>query len=522
MSQPAGVEAVIFDTDGVVTQTAVIHLTAWARLFDDFLARAQPDGVPFDPFTSDDYRRFVDGMPRYDGVARFLESRGISLPRGEPGDDPGDATICALGNRKNDYFLDALRTDGVEAFPSTVGFIHDLHAEGVRTAVISASENCEGVLAAAGVTDLFEVRVDGLDAATLGFPGKPDPAVFQEAARRLGVDARRAVVVEDAIAGVEAGRAGEFGLVIGIDRTGHPDDLARFADIVVPDLASLTIDETGIHPVRAPGTARRRARLDLPSALTDPGIHRRLHGRTPAVFVDYDGTLTPIVARPEQAILDPATRDVLRRLARRYTVGVISGRDLADVQRMVGVESLWFAGSHGLEIVSPAGERRDVDESDEILLRLDAAEVLLADAIGHIPEAWAERKRFAIAVHYRQTPQKWVPELESIVTQVAASSPGLRLGAGKMVFELRPDLDWDKGVALKWMVQNAGPSRGDVVPVYLGDDVTDEDGFGAIRDRGVAVVVGEGSETWADFRLANTDEVRQFLGRLDEIDSDAP
>jgi len=244
------VQAVIFDTDGVITDTAAVHASAWKQLFDSYLyQRARAEGgefVPFDP--GEDYRRYVDGKPRYDGVASFLESRGISLPRGGPDDPPSDDTVCGLGNQKNQYFVKHLRTQGVEAFASTVEFIHGLQALGIHIAVISASKNCKEVLEAAGVLDLFEVRVDGVVSAELGLAGKPDPAVFLEAARRLGVSAAEAAVVEDAIAGVEAGRRGEFGLVVGVDRTGHPEELAASgADIVVSDLSELTADDTGIH-----------------------------------------------------------------------------------------------------------------------------------------------------------------------------------------------------------------------------------------------------------------------------------
>jgi alpha,alpha-trehalase len=236
-------DAVIFDLDGVVTDTASVHAAAWKRLFDGFLReRAGSTGEPFRPFTEDDYRRFVDGKPRYDGVRDFLASRGIALPEGDPADEPEEETVCGLGNRKNDLFLAELAAEGPRAFPSTVALVRDLQRRGIRTAVISASRNTAAVLEAAGLGDLFRTRVDGVDAGELGLPGKPDPAVFLEAARRLGVEPARAAVVEDALAGVEAGRRGGFGLVVGVDRTGHPDALREHgADVVVSDLAELEL-----------------------------------------------------------------------------------------------------------------------------------------------------------------------------------------------------------------------------------------------------------------------------------------
>lgn len=240
-----GFDAVIFDMDGVVTQTAVVHAAAWTRLFDEFLReRASRLGeafVPFDPEA--DYRRFIDGMPRYDGVRRFLASRGIVLPEGTPSDAPSAETVCGLGNRKNGFFLRRVAEDGVEAFATTVQLIDRLRAHGLRTAIISASENATSILSSARVADRFDVQVDGTDAARDGFAGKPDPAIFLEAARRLGVPPSRAVVVEDALAGVEAGRRGGFGLVVGVDRAGFGPELAeRGADIVVADLGELLDD----------------------------------------------------------------------------------------------------------------------------------------------------------------------------------------------------------------------------------------------------------------------------------------
>jgi trehalose 6-phosphate phosphatase len=238
------VDIVIFDLDGVVTKTAVVHAAAWKRLFDEYLERrAAREGTPFQPFDADgDYRRYVDGKPRYDGVASFLESRGITIDYGEPSDPPHRETVCGLGNRKNYYFQEHLTKHGVSVYQSTIDLIHALRASGVKTAIISASKNCEAVLKAANVGDLFDVKVDGVDAAELGLPGKPDPAVFLEAARRLDVVPQRAVIVEDAIAGVQAGRDGHFGLVIGVNRSGDTGALRRNgADVEVTDLSEVAV-----------------------------------------------------------------------------------------------------------------------------------------------------------------------------------------------------------------------------------------------------------------------------------------
>ena len=236
-------DAVIFDLDGVITDTASVHGAAWKQMFDLWLAkRAHHEGEDHRPFSKEDYYRDVDGKPRYDGVRSFLASRGISLPRGQPSDPPTAETVCGLGNRKDELFLALLRRDGVIPFQSSIDLLRRLRAEGGRTAIISASRNCAQVLEAAGVAQLFDAKVDGIDAEVLGLEGKPSPAVFLEAASRLGVEPRRAAVVEDALAGVEAGHRGGFGLVIGVDRGGHAAALReRGADVVVGDLGAVRV-----------------------------------------------------------------------------------------------------------------------------------------------------------------------------------------------------------------------------------------------------------------------------------------
>lgn len=231
-------EAVLFDLDGVLTATARLHAASWKRMFDDYLrGRASARGDPFRPFEMPDYARFVDGRPRYDGVRTFLASRGITLDDGDPGDPPGIETACGLGNRKNAMFADLLASEGVEVYAGSLAVVRHLLRNGVRAAVVSSSRSCEAILHAAKLADLFELRVDGQVAAQQGLAGKPAPDTFVYAARVLGVAPSRAVVVEDAIAGVEAGRAGGFGLVVAIDRTGASEALAQAgADRVVADL----------------------------------------------------------------------------------------------------------------------------------------------------------------------------------------------------------------------------------------------------------------------------------------------
>jgi beta-phosphoglucomutase family hydrolase len=244
---PADVTTCLFDLDGVLTQTARVHNAAWAETFDAFLRRhAERTGEPFRPYDpGDDYNRYVDGRPRADGVRTFLASRGIELPEGDHDDPPEVDTVNGLGNRKNVELLHRIHTDGVLPYPGSVRYLHEAVRLGLRRAVVSASANCRDVVAAAGLTDLLEVRVDGVVARAEGLRGKPHPDTFLAAAARLGVPPERCAVFEDALAGVEAGRAGRFGFVVGVDRVGQADDLRTHgADVVVADLAELLAEES--------------------------------------------------------------------------------------------------------------------------------------------------------------------------------------------------------------------------------------------------------------------------------------
>jgi beta-phosphoglucomutase family hydrolase len=239
---PPGVKACLFDLDGVLTQTAKVHAAAWKEMFDDYLReRATRSGERFEPFDPvRDYDEYVDGKPRYDGVRSFLTSRRIELPEGERGDPPQAETVAGLGNRKNEIVQRLIHENGVEPYEGSVRYVEAARAASLRRAVVSSSSNTREVLAAAGIEDLFEQVVDGIVAEREHLAGKPAPDTFLAGARALGVEPREAAVFEDALAGVEAGRAGRFGRVIGVDRVGQADALRRHgADVVVGDLSEL-------------------------------------------------------------------------------------------------------------------------------------------------------------------------------------------------------------------------------------------------------------------------------------------
>ena len=508
-------DAAILDMDGVVTQTATLHARAWKRMFDAFLqSRSEETGQDYEPFDSEaDYRAYVDGKPRYDGVRSFLQARGIALPEGDPNDAPGRQTIYGLGNRKNALFHEVLRQEGVTVYEDTIAQISDWKQRGLKVAIISSSRNCPEILHSAGILDLFDAKVDGNDIDRLHFQGKPAPDIFLRAAEALGVAPERAIVVEDAIAGVQAGRAGGFGLVVGVTRTRDDGALRQHgADLVVHDLrqlAHLPQPDTPLQsePGQTPVSALAHANH----------IVKQLAQHELALFLDYDGTLTPIVDRPEQATLSQDMRSLLSRLAARCTLAIVSGRDRQDVQNMVRLENLIYAGSHGFDITGPGGLQLQHEEATHSLPDLDAAEQQLRERLGHIEGALIERKRFAIAVHTRLVAAQDVNALEEAVGQIRQQHPGLRHMRGKKVLELQPDVPWDKGHAVLWLREVLGLDQPQVLTIYIGDDVTDEDAFRAIaqHDLGLGIVVTPPSSgTLAPYSLRDCDEVQQFLGNL--------
>lgn len=502
----------IFDLDGVVTNTARVHCHAWRELFDGYLAERAARGdepfMTFDP--QQDYRRYVDGKPRYDGVKSFLRSRGISLPFGTPQDATDEETICGLGNRKQHYFEQLLAAEGVDVFTSSVAFIESLRTAGLKTALVSSSRNAQDILTKTGLSHLFDGVVDGIEAERLGLHGKPYPDIFCHAASLLSVPPGEAFAVEDALSGVKAADDAGFGLVIGIDRAQQRDELlAHGADIVVDDLAELLGGEV---------TAREQL---LPDALEDfDQLIAQLGHRRPAVFLDYDGTLTPIVDRPGLAILDDVMRHTLERLAKRCTVAIVSGRDRANVAGLVGIDNLVYAGSHGFDITGPEGLQMQHERAGEFLPALAEAELQLQVRLAEVPGVLVERKRFALAVHYRLVAERDMDQIEAAVDAVAREHPQLRRTGGKKVFELRPQLPWNKGKAVVWLLSALGLEKNEAfLPIYIGDDETDEDAFTALRGRGgLGIFVGGTSQTTAaSYFLSDTDAVGRFLSQLADL-----
>ena len=489
----------MFDLDGVVTDTAATHAAAWKEVFDKVVRSATAERPEaFVPFDVNDYRRYVDGRPRYEGVATFLGSRGIALPWGHPSDPPEAATICGVGNRKNAVFLELLERGGVRVFDDPRRFLDRLAENGIRVGLHTSSKNGRTVLGAAGLLDRFETIVDGNDLVELNLAGKPDPAPFREVAHRLGVAPLDAAVVEDAVSGVRAGRRGGFGVVVGVARgEGSAQELLDAG----ADIAVVNLDQLPGDPLvwRGAGAPPPRRIADVPDASPE-AILGRLGGHTPVVFCDFDGTLSEIVADPDAATITDSNRSAVARLARQCPVAVVSGRVAADVARRLGVDGLYVAGSHGFELLTPDGETTINERAVPWLPRLATARDEVQHLLADVPGVLVEDKTFAIAAHYRNVDPAEHDRVRMVISE-QATRHGLAVSGGKMVVELRPPVPWDKGAAVIDLLSKLAP-QGGAAPVYFGDDLTDEDAYRVLRGWGVGVVVRGGDHrTAADFAV---------------------
>jgi trehalose 6-phosphate phosphatase len=497
--------AIILDLDGVVTDTRSAHGEAWKKMFDEFLQSEQqkPFSIEFD------YEKYVDGKPRLDGVRSFLESRKIDLTEGEEGDSAEKRTIHGLAEKKNQLFQKILKEKGPKVFQDSVEEIKEWKEQGIPVAIVSSSRNASLVLKKAGIQKLFDAQVDGDVGEELGLQGKPAPDYFLEATRRLGYSAADCVVVEDAQSGIEAGRAGGFKEVVGITRSPAINNEKALkeagADRVVSSLRDLDV-------FREREVKTKHLFKDWRSLLGE------VSGSELVLFLDYDGTLTPIVNDPKEAILSDQMREELRNTAKGFKTLVISGRDRRDVKQKVGLDEIFYAGSHGFDISGPGGFHFEVEEAREMIPLLDEQERYLQEKLKKISGVEIERKKYSIAIHYRNVEQRLVGDVEEAIDEIVQREKKLKKGLGKKVYEIRPNLDWGKGKAIRLLSQVLGVDQPNAIPFFIGDDKTDEDGFQELKGWGIGVRVideeNEGVDSRAEYFLNGTEEVYEFLKKL--------
>ncbi len=502
------IKAVILDMDGVITQTAKIHRKAWKLMFNDFLMGQSGE---YSEMTDDDYKEYIDGKLRYDGVKSFLQSREINIPYGSLNDSVNEKTVCGLGNKKNEIFLSLLDNIGVETYDDTIIKIKQWRRHGLNTAAVSSSKNCKEILKKANIEDLFDTRIDGLISEARGLRGKPEPDIFIEAARTMGFQPESCVLIEDAIAGMQAGCKGNFGLVIGVCRNGEKITYYQNgADIVVETLEQIELFHNSI--------VESFFMHDIPSLFTHKAdFNSLLNNRLPALFLDYDGTLSPIVNHPENAVLSKEMKNILTECAAKFTIAIISGRDMVDLKQKINIDNLVYAGSHGFRISGPDGLYMEYQKSSEILKKLDQIEETLHNSgLDKINGIQIDRKRYAIGIHYRNADANDIPQITSLVNKTIDKYPGFKGGKGKKILEIKPNVDWHKGKAVNWILEELNIVKGkNVVPIYIGDDVTDEDAFKALKYSGIGIQVGtHGYSTEARYRLKNTYQVGLFMEML--------
>ena len=513
-------DTVIFDLDGVITKTALVHARAWKEAFDEYMRlREKRDGKPFKEFThDDDYLPYVDGKPRYEGVKSFLESRGIQIPFGDPSDSADTETVCGVGNNKNTMFLKIIKRDGVESYASSIALLKELKSRGIRVGVASSSKSCQLLLQAVGIEELFETRVDGVVSAELGLKGKPNGDIFVKATKNLGSVPAKAVVVEDATSGVQAGRNGEFGLVLGVARKdNHQQLLENGADIAVSDLSEISIEWIDKWFKRSPRALfenwDREGSVEpkVNQAYAKSAQNCLLNKKKVIFFLDYDGTLTPIVSRPELAKISDEMKETVKKLSQKHQVCIVSGRMREDVKALMGLDELIYAGSHGFDISGP-GFSVIQPKAKEAVGVIEKISNELTNELNGIEGILIEKKKFSVAVHWRLVNQKHIALIQEKVDAHIKANSTLRLLSGKKVFEIMPDIDWDKGQAIQWIMQELKVSWQDASIIYIGDDVTDEDAFRMVRTRGTGILVSEElRRSAADFWVSSPDKVRELF-----------
>jgi trehalose 6-phosphate phosphatase len=480
-------KGIILDMDGVVTDTREFHFLAWKRSFDAFLQRAGRAG----DFSRADYENYVDGKNREAGTEAFLEARGLS---------PSPTECDVLCAEKNEAYLELVRGAESLVFKDAEACLRDWKARNVPVALITASKNAAVVLDRAKLTDTFSVVVDATDAEKLKLRGKPSADCFLEAARRLNLRPDECTIVEDSLAGVAAGIRGGFHEVLGMSRPGQtpPEKLvASGADVVVSDLREVT---------------------ELPDALAHWNeFELKLRSFEPILFLDFDGTLTDIVGDPGAAELGTKMRTLLGRLSRGLKVTIVSGRDLSDLKGRVALENVFYVGCHGLDMSGPGCFSYCAEEVASSLPELELATMEVTTKLAHFGGVLIERKKYATAVHYRNVSSADEDSVRRTVEELVGRFSRVTLKTGKKVLEIFPKVPRDKGTSFRKILGLLNGPADRCLPIYIGDDDTDEDVFRILghREIGIRVDATRRVPTWARYTLASPREVYQFLGLLD-------
>ena len=503
------IDGFIFDLDGVVTDTQEQHASAWKKMFNQFLEERRSQSLPeevLEDFRDSDYYEYLDGKPRKDGIKSFLVSRNIDLPYGESGDPEDAPTIEGLAKKKNRYYLELIDSEGVRIIHDTVDFIHHLREAHIPIALVSSSRNAHHILKKTGLESYFDAVVTPKEAEKKALKGKPSPDYFLEACKEIHKEPSSCAIVEDSLAGIEAGKSGGFQEVVGLDYHGNEDTLAalkeRGADEAVSSLWDLQI----VHQV-----------LPLPNILAHfDEVFTPEDELNYFLFLDFDGTLSPIVDVPSEAQALDELPEIIQKCTEHFRVCIITGRDSHVIMEKLRLNNVFYAACHGFEITSFPNFLYQVPEAKAAIPNLDQAEKKFAEEFSGIEGFVLERKKFGIALHYRmmKSPEA-VSKLKDKVTKYVSSDSALKVREGEKVLEILPEVYWDKGMAMLKIYQVLGIHEKDLPPLYIGDGQTDEDAFREMETLGIPILASIGQRrSKAKYHLRGPVEVRDFLKKL--------
>jgi trehalose 6-phosphate phosphatase len=500
-------KSVILDLEGAVVQTKDLHRLSWKEVFKKYQEENQSDQFTF---SDEDFVAYFAGKQGTEGLQSFLASKGIDLPFGNNDNAVSYSTISGLCNLKSRLFLDLLESNDVKTYDNSIVQIRAWKSMGLKCGLVTSSESGGLLLEKAGLVGLFDSKIDLSRISERHLRDKPAPDIYLESARDLGTTPSECVVFDDSVYGVQAGTRANISLVVGIAHSGNKKSLFNNgADVVVDNLSQIDLNSKEIKMFFTEYA---------PSLFSNYQNFMEILGdKKPVLFLDYDGTLTPIVKNPSDAILSDEMRSVLSDYGSKFPVAIISGRDMDDLKNLVKIKDMVYGGSHGFRISGPDGLYMEHSKSADIIPGLNAIEKKLHVLFdGKIKGIKIERKRYAIAVHYRNVGAEFVPGIIEKVVGIIGQNPGFRKGEGKKVIEVRPDVDWHKGKAISWLLERPEFLAGqEVVPIYIGDDLTDEDVFATLPEQGIGILVGfHGGNTKARYSLKNVYQVQNFIEML--------
>ena len=485
-------KAIVFDLDGVLTQTQKLHATAWREMFNEFLLKRSGAAAEFTP---EDYRLYVDGKPRLEGIKSFLASRHIQIP---------DDEIEVLGNKKNKLYIAALKKEGPHLIEDSFSFVVKLASKKVPMAVVSSSRNCRMIMEQTGLIKFIPTIVTPDEAQTKNLRGKPQPDYFLEACRLLKVNPKESIMVEDAISGIQAGRSAGFERVIGMKTSKDPGGMNELKSAGADEVVTSLWDITGMDEYLKLENARENIKKILEK------------NRNYFLFLDFDGTISEIVRDPADARAVPGVVELISELGHRMPVCIITGRDTEVIRKFINLSHVYYAACHGFEITGPSELHYELTEARNMIPEFDKAQSFLSRKLGEYSGIIIERKKFGLAFHYRMISS---PEVrEKIITTVSdycREHPTFKLRPGEEVIELLPNLKWHKGKALLKLYDVLELSKKDFPPLYFGDGKTDEDAFRELINWGISILVSrEGRPTLAHYKLETPSETKNVLREI--------